>query len=218
MGKARIDKKTLLDAIARAARAMREEDFDEDFIGNRQVFVFCQFLKSVVTPAEADSLEMEPYLRLWYDTCEDVLVDECGDPLSYSEARSQFMVVWDGDKVKWARGDMLTLAEARAKALPECHPEFRRYDSPRIRHLGNTLAELAILRGDGMVFIDQMNAGRIMGRSERVGRRTLLMFRADGILERVTIGHTGRASEYRYTGKTNTGKKANAPPILRSKR
>jgi hypothetical protein len=208
-----IPKQTLLDAVERAAEAIRVTDFDEDYIGNRQVFVFCQYIKGVVIPAEADSSRLEPYLRTWYDRCNDVLVDECGDPLSYSEARSQFMVIWDGDKVKWAKGELLTLAEARARALPQPHQEFVRYDSPRVRHLGNTLAEAALLRGDGMVFISQKDAGRIMGRSERVGRETLLMFCADGILTRTCIGHTGWASEYRYTGKSNTGKNSNAPPF-----
>lgn len=203
----------LLDAVARAAEAMRTEDFDDDFVGNRQVFVFCQFLKAVVTPAQADSDRLEPYFCEWYGACRDVLVDECGDSLSYSEARSQFMEIWDGNKVKWARGRLLVLAEVRAKALPQCHPEFLRYDSPRVRQLGNTLAEATLLRGDGMVFISQVDAGRIMGRSERVGRETLLMFCADGILERTFVGHTGRASEYRYRGDTHGEKNSNAPPF-----
>jgi len=169
------------------------------YMENYEVFLFCQSLRGVVAPSEVNARTLEPFLRRWYDRCKDVLEDEHGS-VYFSEVRSQFLAIWEGNKVKWPKRDLLAAAEFRAKALEQAHPEFLRYDSPHIQHLGNTLAELAILRGDGMVFINQKDAGRIMGRSERIGREVLLMFCADGILERTKVGHTGLASEYRYVG------------------
>lgn len=194
-----IPTEALRQALDQAIDAVKTLDRDNDYIGNQQIFLLCQYLRAVADPAEYNSTALEPYLTAFYEASKPILVDEFGDPMDYDTARAQFVYVWDGNKVKWARGARLQKAIQAAKSRETNRPELKRYTNSAILLLGHTCYILAkINNNNGIFFLTQTAAGQIMGKSQPIARQTLSLFCQDGILARRLKGHTGRAGEYTY--------------------
>jgi len=194
-----IPTEALRQALEQAIKAVQTLDRDNDYIGNRQVFLLCQYLRGVVSPTNYDSTALESYLTAFYDASKDLLVDEYGEPMDYDTARAQFVYIWDGNKVKWAKGEKLQKAVELAKSRSTNRPELKRYTNPAILLLGHTCYSLAKLNNDhGTFYLTQTAAGQIMGKSQPTGRYTMAMFCRDGVLSQEYQGHTGRAGEYTY--------------------
>jgi len=198
--KGEIDIETIERAIEKAKDEI--EDFDgEDYIGNRGVFILCQYLKGIDMPDAITFTNLKPYVRRWYELSGSLLVDECGAPLTFTEAWAQFVEVWP--KIKYPKSAYLEQAKERAGKRTEPLAELAEFDEAH-QYLGAVCYELQQITGGEPFWLSTYDAGRILGKSQRVGHRALQMFMAEGILERTKIGHTNIASEYRYIGKTNS--------------
>jgi hypothetical protein len=169
-----------------------------DFVGNRAVFILCQYLQGVVDTEKITADTLDLYVRRWYDLCDGLLVDGNGEPLSYIEVWAQFIDVWQNGRVKFAKIDHLALALERAKTYEKPRPEVAHLNDRKIQLIGHTCYELQQLRGDNQFFLSQDDAGRIIGKGQKEGRLMLNLLMTEGVLARIEKGRTGAASTYTY--------------------
>ncbi len=180
------------------AKVEYEQFEGSDFVGNRAVFILCQYLQGVVDTEKVTAEELDLYIRQWYDLCDGLLVDDDGEPLSYIEIWAQFIDVWENGRVKFPKIDHLALALERAKEYAKPRPEVAHLDCPKTQLIAHTCYELQQLRQDGTFFIAQEDAGRIIGKGQKEGRLIMNLLMSEGILVLIEKGRTGLASTYSY--------------------
>lgn len=184
-------------AVQRAikdAHEHRHENNLPEWSENKLAFLFCQHLLSVRGARDWPAKELEPYAVAFWSATRDI------DEGAYDDAEFciQFGDLWDGGKVRHACGNLLEIAKENAKGA-KLHPALLRYNSTRIRYLGQVCYELAGLYGKrGDFFLSQKDAGEILGRTRRAAAPVLKAMCADGILRRLSVGSnvTGKASMY----------------------
>lgn len=192
-----LDESILQKAIEKA-KAEYELYVEPDYIGNRAVFILCQYLQGVVEPDDTSISDLEFWVKNWYDLCDGLLVDEVDEPLSFTEIWAQFIDVWDNRRVKFPKRNHLALAVERASHYTIPRPEVAHLDDERVQHIAHVCYELQQLRGDNKLFIKGEDAGGLIGRGQTKGRLFLNLLVAKGVLELLKKGRTGLASEYRY--------------------
>ena len=180
------------------AKAEYEQFDDSDFVGNRAVFILCQYLQGVIDVEKVTVEELDLYVHQWYDLCDGLLVDEGGDLLSYIEIWAQFIDVWQNGRVKFPKIDYLTIALERAKKNTNPRPEVAHLDCPNTQLIAHTCYELQQLRQDGTFFISQEDAGRIIGKGQKEGRLIMNLLLTEGVFTLIEKGRTGIASTYSY--------------------
>lgn len=199
------DGETDNEAIERAIQKARDEveNFDgEDYIGNRPVFILWQYLGGIDMPESMTLTDYKPIVKQWYGLSDGLLVDESGEPLTFTEVWGQFVEVCGKDKVKYFKRDCLELAKQRAKRHKKPLPELAEYDQAH-RYLGAVLYELQEIAGDGSIWLSSYDAGEILDKDQKRGLRAMNMFVADGILCRLKAGNRHYATEYKYIGKVD---------------
>lgn len=197
MGTANSNRNILERAIEKA-KAEYEQFAGSDFVGNRAVFILCQYLEPIVDRESISVEELDFCVRQWYDLCNGLLVDQDEEPLSYTEIWAQFIDIWENKRVRFPKIDHLTLALARAKQYEKPRPEVAHLDSPKIQLVAHTGYELQQLRSDNQFFLSQEDAGKIIGKGQREGRLILNLLLSEGILSLIEKGRTGFASTYSY--------------------
>jgi len=149
-GKQQIDGEATERAIEKA-RTEIENIEGEDYIGNRTVFIVAQYLKGLDMSEVKAISELKPVFRQFYSRLGGLLMDESGQALSFGQAWAQLVEVWP--KVKYAKGELLEQARARARGYTEPRPEIAWCDDKGIQEVVNTTYELKELRGDGRFFL-----------------------------------------------------------------
>lgn len=197
-------KKTPLDnldafeqAIQKAIEETELKSDEPDVIGNRPVFILCQYLKGTVMPETVTLADLKPSIERWYGLSKGFLFGEDGEPLSFTEVWAQFLEVWN--KVRHPKGNALESAKLRAEKATYHILELDWCDDQNILYLARVCYELS--RPDGDFFISGYDAGEILGRTQKTGRVVLKMFGFEKIIECTKKGHTGIASDYKYIGK-----------------
>ncbi len=180
------------------AKTEYEQFEGNDFVGNRAVFILCQYLQGVVDTENITAEDLDLSVRQWYDLCDGLLVDDDGEPLSYIEIWAQFIDVWENERVKFPKIDHLALALERAKKYVKPRPEVAHLDCPKTQLIAHTCYELQQLRGDNQFFISQEDAGRIIGKGQKQGRLIINLLLSEGVLVLNEKGRTGLASTYSY--------------------
>lgn len=175
-------------------------------IGNEPIFVFSQYLKGVV-PEGTPSEELEDYFQQWYDLSSDKLIDEDFDCIEYDDAWLFFMDVWDNKKVRFAKGNALNIAWARALHRTEDRPEMHWCRNKRLQDLAHVCYELQQLSQTDDFFISGDKAGKVMERCEKKGRAGLHVLISKGIIIKTKQGGGNRANHYKCIGEAvPTGK------------
>lgn len=195
--KRQADNEALEQAIWKA-KAEIEGFGEEDYIGNRTVFIVAQYLKGLDMPEARTVADLKPAFRQFYDQINGLLVDEFGEALSFGQAWAQLTELWP--KVKYAKGELLEQARARAKGYTKPRPEIAWCEDKGIQDVVNITYELKELRGDGHFFLSGYQAGDIMGRNQKIGRAVMKMLTTEGIYRLVERGNRHRATLYEYTG------------------
>jgi hypothetical protein len=180
------------------AKAEYEQFEGSDFVGNRAVFILCQYLQGVVDKEKVTAEELDLYVRRWYDLCDGLLIDGDGEPLSYIEIWAQFIDIWQNERVKFPKIDYLPLALERAKQYTKARPEVAHLNCPKTQLIAHACFEMQQLRGDNQFFISQEDAGRIIGKGQKEGRLIMNLFITEGVIELIEKGRTNFASVYRY--------------------
>jgi hypothetical protein len=180
------------------ARAEIEGLDGEDYIGNRAVFIVAQYLKGLDMQEARTVADLKPAFRQFYDRVNGLLVDECGEALSFGQAWAQLTELWP--KVKYPKGALLDQARARAKGYTKPRPEIAWCEDKPIQDVVNTTYELKELRRDGHFFLSGYQAGDIMGRTQKMGRAVMQMLTTEGIYRLVERGTRRKATLYEYTG------------------
>ena len=188
------------------AKAEYEQFEGSDFVGNRAVFILCQYLQGVVDVEKVTPEELDLYVRQWYDLCEELLVDEDGEFLSYIEIWAQFIDIWQNGRVKFPKIDHLAIALEKAKKYTMPRPEVAHLNCPKTQLIAHTCYELQELRKDGTFFISQEDAGRIIGKKQKQGRLIMNLLLNEGVIALIEKGRTGLASTYTYITNPNSTK------------
>ena len=188
----------IIEKALEKAKAEYEQFEGSDFVGNRAVFILCQYLRGVVNTEKIKAEELDLYVRQWYDLCDGLLVDNDGEPLSYIEIWAQFIDIWQNERVKFPKIDHLALALERARQYSKPRPEVAHLNCPKTQLIAHTCYELQQLRGDNQFFISQEDAGRIIGKGQKEGRLIMNLFMSEGVLVLNEKGRTGLASTYSY--------------------
>lgn len=184
-------------AIRKAVAETGLTSDEPDFIGNRPVFILCQYLKGVEMSNSTTLIELKPFAKQWYELLKDQLEDENGDGLTFAQAWAQIVEVWD--KVKHPKGDALDAAKARANRATYKIPELDWCDDEKIQCLARICYELS--QPDGTFFLSGYDAAEILGKDQKTGRAALKMFEFEKLTVCTKVGNRHRASEYKYIGK-----------------
>lgn len=192
------DNENIITIVLEKAKAEYEQFEGNDFVGNRAVFILCQHLQGVVNAEKITADQLDLFVRQWYDLCNRLLVDNGGEPLSYTEIWAQFIDIWENERVKFPKVDHLALALERAKQYDKPRPEVAHLDCRRTHLIAHTCYELQQLRNDNQFFISQEDAGRIIGKGQKEGRLIMNLLLSEGVLVLVEKGRTGVASTYTY--------------------
>jgi hypothetical protein len=180
------------------AKVEYEQFEGNDFVGNRAVFILCQYLQGVVDTENITADTLDLYVRRWYDLCDGLIADEDGELLSYIEIWAQFVDIWENERVKFAKIDHLALAIERAMQYDKPRPEVAHLDCPKTQLIAHTCFELQQLRGDNQFFISQEDAGGVIGKRQKEGRLMLNLLITEGVLIVNEKGRTGFATTYTY--------------------
>jgi hypothetical protein len=184
-------------AIQKAIEETKLKSDEPDFIGNRPVFILCQYLKGTVMSDTTTFADLKTSVQRWYELSKGFLFDEDGEPLSFTEVWAQFIEAWN--KVRHPKGNALESAKLRAEKATYQILELDWCDDQSILYLARACYELS--RPDGVFFLSGYDAGEMLGRTQKTGRAVLNMFVFEKIIECTKKGHTGIASEYKYIGK-----------------
>jgi hypothetical protein len=180
------------------AKAEYEQFEGNDLVGNRAVFILCQYLQGVVDKEKVTAKELDTYIRQWYDLFDGQLVDDDGETLSYIQIWAQFIDVWENGRVKFSKIDHLATALERAKKYITPRPEVAHLNCPKTQLIAHTCFELQQLRQDGIFFISQEDAGWIIGKGQKQGRLIMNLLLNEGVFALIEKGRTGFASIYSY--------------------
>jgi hypothetical protein len=141
--------------------------------------------------------QIKPFAKQWHDLSNDMLIDLEGCNMTFGQVWAQIVEVWG--KVKYAKGDALKDAKIRAEQAKYKIPELDWCEDENMHKLAKVCYELSL--PDGYFFLSGTDAGKILGKTQKMGRSALKMFQIDGIIELVKKGHSGVASDYKYIGK-----------------
>ena len=192
------DNEHIITKTLEKAKAEYEQFEGNDFVGNRAVFILCQYLQGVVNAEKITAEQLDLFVRQWYDLCDGSLVDDGGMPLSYTEIWAQFIDIWENERVKFPKIDHLATALERARQYEQPRPEVAHLDCKRTQLIAHTCYELQQLRQDNQFFISQEDAGNIIGKGQKEGRLIMNLLLSEGVLVLVEKGRTGVASTYSY--------------------
>ena len=192
------DNEHIITKTLEKAKAEYEQFEGNDFVGNRAVFILCQYLQGVVNAEKITAEQLDLFVRQWYDLCDGSLVDDGGMPLSYTEIWAQFIDIWENERVKFPKIDHLATALERARQYEQPRPEVAHLDCKRTQLIAHTCYELQQLRQDNQFFISQEDAGKIIGKGQKEGRLIMNLLLSEGVFVLVEKGRTGVASTYSY--------------------
>lgn len=160
---------------------------------NDGIFKFARRLKAHPTFAEKPASELRGVARKWFDAARPTI-----GTTDFDTTWADFAHAWD--RVRLAHG--LALADAiRTAEAADDPPCAARYDAPQTKLLIRLCRELQARAGDRPFFLAGDRAAEAVGLDPRAANRRLAMLVADNVLELVTRGHTGKASEYYYRGR-----------------
>lgn len=163
---------------------------------HRAVFPFARRLKSRPELAGLAANELRAHVRSWHDRALPTIHTR-----EFDETWADFCAAWGNVKKPYGRELAKIVAQARERPDPPC---ALGYDSPDTRLLIRVCMTLQEQAGDRPFFLASQAAGEAIGQDKNWGIRRLGMLVSDGVLKRVSKGHTGKASEYRIVDSCNS--------------
>lgn len=175
--------------------AVPVDDEQRGHIGNEPEFEWCGWMQGVI-PKSTDLQKMKPFAQRWYELSEDKLEDDCGDALTFSEIWSNIVESWH--KVDHPKKNSLKTAQLLAKKATYKILELDWCKDEVILHLARVCYQLSL--PDGKFFLSGGDAGDIIEKDQKTGRKALIMFGVEKIIKLIQKGYTGHASDYQYIG------------------
>ena len=160
---------------------------------NGDLFRYARHLKAIPVLTDVDVADLRPYVRRWYENAKPYLSGKH----SFDDCWADFAYGWKRVKYPIGSGPMADMMTKADETTPPACTEG--YDETT-RRLVCLCRELQRNAGDGPFFINYRTAGQLLGIDRNKAGKRLNMLCVDGVLELVSKGHTGRSSEYRYSG------------------
>lgn len=145
---------------------------------NAVVFAFARHLLSHPSWQDYSAVDLEPWLRRWYEACGDYVVSPGGKKLGWDEVWTYFADLWDNRRIHAPAGDQWALAVQIADRFER--PELTGLP-PNVQRLGRILYALALGNPRGEFFVSQAQAGSIVRGKESADAGTRMLGR--GVLD-----------------------------------
>jgi hypothetical protein len=172
-------------------QAIKETIPDSSGRRNRAVFDFARWLKAMPSLVDADVTELRQYAKQWHKAAEPFISGED----DFSDTWADFIYAWQRVKHPKGTGPMAELMKkADAADPPECPTDY----GTTARKLVSLCRELQHNASDKPFFIAYRTVAELLGVDRNKAGRLLNMLCVDGLIERVSKGRTGQASEYRF--------------------
>jgi hypothetical protein len=160
---------------------------------NRKIFDLARELTGFAELADSDPITLRPWLQLWHQAALPNIRTK-----DFDVTWLDFLIAWRAVVVPIGMPTFdAALDRARAAKLPECAERYG--DDRRLVLLVKLCCELQAQAGNHPFFLSYATAGDALGVSYQTAGQLLRLLRADGIIRRLTMGTSGRSSEYRYT-------------------
>ena len=160
---------------------------------HRQIFALARKLRAIAPNAKAG--DFKAHVRRWHTLALPTI-----GTAEWAETWGDFASGLERVKKPMERSalqELLTTTDAEAP--PACAADYA--DAPALCRLVKLCRALQRAAGAGVAFyLGQSAAGAALGVDQKTVSRYLAAMQADGIIRRTYAGHTGKASEYVYTG------------------
>ncbi len=159
---------------------------------NDAIFDFARRLKAHQELAGYEGLQLRIAMEWWYKAAREIVGTK-----DWDETWSDFLHAWDNVRTPFGESMQVVLEKAKLASNPICAAQF---DGEPTKLLVRLCRELQQRSGEEPFFLDCRSAGEAIGTNKDSAHKRLRLLVMMDVLERVTKGHTGRASEFRYTG------------------
>lgn len=159
---------------------------------NDAIFEFARRLKAINELAQCNGLQLRTAMEWWFKAARGIIGTK-----DWDESWSDFLHAWDNVKTPFGESMQAALETARKSPVPSCAVHF---EAEPTRLLVRLCRELQRRNNGNPFFLDCRNAGEAIGTNKDSAMKRLRLLVKTGVLIRIKKGHTGRASEYLYTG------------------
>lgn len=159
---------------------------------NDAIFEFARRLKAINELAQCNGLQLRTAMEWWFKAARGIIGTK-----DWDESWSDFLHAWDNVKTPFGESMQAALETARKSPIPSCAVHF---EAEPTRLLVRICRELQRRNNGNPFFLDCRNAGEAIGTNKDSAMKRLRLLVKTGVLIRIKKGHTGRASEYLYTG------------------
>ncbi len=159
---------------------------------NDAIFDFARRLKAHPELVGYDGLQLRTAMEWWFKAACRIIGTK-----DWDESWSDFLHAWDNVRTPFGESMQVVLEKAKMAPNPECAAQF---DGEPTKLLIRLCRELQHRSGEKPFFLDCRSAGEAIGTNKDSAHKRLRLLMKMSVLERVTKGHTGRASEFRYIG------------------
>lgn len=157
---------------------------------NDAIFDFARRLKAHQELAGYEGLQLRTAMEWWFKAARGIIGTK-----DWDESWSDFLHAWDSVRTPFGESIQAVLDKARVASNPKCAAQF---SAEPTKLLVRLCRELQLRSGDQPFFLDCRTAGKAIGTNKDSAHKRIRHLVQMGILECISKGHTGRASEYRY--------------------
>ena len=160
---------------------------------NAAIFAYVRRLRAHPELATATPAELRAHALAWHKAAAPAMSGEHGPDDTWAD----FWYGWERVKYPHGAGPLAeALNRGDAAEPPACAAEY----GEAARRLAGLCRELQRVAGDGPFYLAYRSTGDLLGIDRNRAGRLLGMLVADGVLNLISKGRTGRASEYRFVG------------------
>lgn len=167
---------------------------------NAPLFLLAQHLMSVDTAASMDADSLVPYVELFWESAG---AEHSNGTMDTEDAINEFVILWESGRVRAPIENRLEAAIRHAENGARPPAEAEHYTTPGMRKLAHVCYLLARTSDEpGTFYLSGEDAGRIIGKQQRMGSLAMRSLCAGGLLRLLRQGDSlsHRASLYAYIG------------------
>lgn len=157
---------------------------------NDAIFDFARRLKAHQELAKYEGLQLRTAMEWWFKAARGIIGTK-----DWDETWSDFLHAWDNVRTPFGESMQAVLDKARVASDPKCAAQFSAEPTKLLVRLCRELQHRA---SEEPFFLDCRTAGEAIETNKDSAHKRIRHLMQMGILERISKGHTGRASEFRY--------------------
>jgi hypothetical protein len=159
---------------------------------NDGIFEFARRLKAHRDLANLKGLELRTATEWWFEAARKTVSTK-----DWDTTWADFLHAWSRVTTPYGKSMEAVIEQARQEPDPDCSAQFESTQTLLLIRICKVLQKLA---GDNPFYLSARAAGEAIHLDKDTSNKRIGLLRETGILDRITKGHTGRSSEYRYLG------------------